>query len=78
MDFCDKQLHESPHAKKYHKDGAVWYNEKDFIEYLNNWIFPDEPSVFIETLEWINSEKVIFQKYNGCDWLNFQQNLKIY
>jgi hypothetical protein len=71
IDFCDKWLHESPHAKKYHRDGGVCYDEKDFIEYLNKWVFPNMPSVFIETLEWIDSEKDIPEKYKGCDWFNF-------
>lgn len=71
IDFCNKWLYESPHAKKYHRGGGVCYDEKDFIEYLNKWIFPNMPSVFIETLEWIDSEKDIPEKYKGCDWFNF-------
>lgn len=71
IDFCDKWLHMSPHAQKYRIGGGVCYNEEDFIDYLNKWIFPKMPSVFIETLEWIDSEEGIPQKYKGCEWFNF-------
>lgn len=71
IDFCDKWLHESPHAKKYRVDGVVCYDEKDFIGYLNRWIFPNMPSVFIETLEWIDSKEDIPEKYKGCEWFKF-------
>lgn len=71
IDFCGKWLHESPHAKKYRIDGGICYDETDFIEYLNKWIFPKIPSVFIETLEWIDSKEEIPEKYKGCEWFNF-------
>ena len=71
IDFCDKWLHESPHAKKYRVDGGVCYDEKDFIEYLNRWVFPNIRSVFIETLEWIDLREDIPEKYKGCEWFNF-------
>ena len=70
-DFCEKWLHESPHAKKYRKDCAICYDEKDFIIYLNKWIFPNMPSIFIETLEWIDSNEDIPEKYKGCEWFYF-------
>lgn len=71
IDFCDKWLHRSPHAKKYRRGGGVCFNETDFIEYLNTWIFPDEKSVLIETLGWIESKEDIPQKYKECEWFNF-------
>lgn len=71
IDFCDKWLRESPHAKKYRIGGCFCYNEKDFIEYLNKWIFPNMLSVFVETLEWIDSAGDILEKYKGCEWFNF-------
>jgi len=68
IEFCDNWLVDSPHAKKYHVQGVVCYSEKDFIEYLNKWIFPNMPSVFIETLR---SMKDINGKYKGYDYFNF-------
>ena len=35
IEFCDKWLRTSPHAKKYRVNGVLCYNERDFIEYLN-------------------------------------------
>ncbi len=71
IDFCDKWLRQSPNAKKFRIGGGVCYNEKDFIEYLNTWISPDEPSVLIENLGWINSKADIPEKYKDCEWFNF-------
>jgi hypothetical protein len=50
IEFRDKWLRESPLAKKYHIGGVVCYNETDFIDYLNKWIFPNKKSTLIETL----------------------------
>ena len=71
IDFCNKWLYQSSYAKKYHIGGSVCYNEKDFIEYVNTWIFPNEPSVLIETIGWINSKADIPEKYRECKWFNF-------
>ena len=77
--FCDKWLHESPHAAEYRVGLGVAYNESDFIKYLNQWVFPDEPSVLVETLDWsvindaINGRGApnLPEKYKGCEWFNF-------
>lgn len=67
IDFCHTWLHESPHAKKYRFGGGVCYNEKDFVDYLNTWVFPEEQSKLIETLGWINTDKDIPSRYKGCE-----------
>jgi hypothetical protein len=71
LDFCDKWMYENPDAKKYHIGEGVCYNEEDFIEYLNKWIFPDMSSVFVEKIGFIDSVKDIPEKYKGCEWFNF-------
>lgn len=71
IDFCDTWLHNSPHAKRYRVGGGVCYTEEDFIKYLNEWIYPDEHSVLIETLEYIQTEKEKPEKYKDCEWFNF-------
>ena len=68
VNFCDKWLSKSPDAKKYRVHSVVCYNEKDFIEYLNKWIFPNQPSVFIEKLDSMNN---IPEKYSGCKRFDF-------
>ena len=77
--FCNKWLWESPHAAEYHTQTGVAYNEEDFIYYLNKWVFPDEPSVLIETLDCsVISDSIngrgkprLPEKYKGCEWFNF-------
>ena len=48
-EFCNKWLPNSPDAAKYRlpsSDGrfVLCYSDADFIEYLNTYIFPDQPS----------------------------------
>lgn len=71
MEFCTEWLCKSPHAEKFRFNGVVCYDETDFIEYLNLWKFPKEPSHLIETIGWINSEQDIPEKYKGCERFNF-------
>ena len=78
-EFCDKWLYESPHAEEYRTLFGVAYNEADFIKYLNKWVFPDNPSVYVETLDWsvigdaINGRGKLHlpEKYKDCKWFNF-------
>lgn len=72
LDFCVAWLRQSPNAEKYRLDnGSVCYDETDFIEYLNTWLFPNEKSTFFETLGCIKSKKSIPKKYRRCEWFNF-------
>ena len=72
IEFCDKWLKTSPHAKKYRFNGGLCYNERDFIEYLNRFIFPKEKSVFIENLGPIGIDEVpIPECYKDCPMFNF-------
>ncbi len=50
IDFCDKWLWNSPDAEKYRTKHGVCYDEEDFIEYLNKYIFPHEQSMLIKNL----------------------------
>lgn len=71
IEFCDNWLRKSPHAKRYRIGGGVCYNEEDFIEYLNTWIFLNEKSQLIENLGWIENERGIPTKYRNCPRFNF-------
>lgn len=44
LDFCNDWLWNSPHAKKHGLNRCICYTKRDFIEYLNKWIFPNQPS----------------------------------
>lgn len=73
-EFCSEWLHKSPDAAKYRvKMGGiigVCYTEKDFIEYLNQYIC-DERSVLITTLTGVYSEDEIPQEYLGLPFFKY-------
>lgn len=54
LEFCSEWLWSSPQAEKYRvKSGnmtVVSYTEEDFIAYLNEWVFPEEPSSLVRGL----------------------------
>lgn len=71
LDFCDKWLRTSPHAKKYRCGGCIFYTEKDFIEYLNKWIFPNQPSKLVKNLGWFDYRFPLPEPYNDYPQFNF-------
>lgn len=72
FEFCTKWLKTSPNAKKYRNRGVLCYNEQDFIEYLNKFLFPNEQSVFVENLGPIGiAELPIPEHYKDCPMFNF-------
>ncbi len=74
LEYCCHWLHESPDAAKYRvKMGSVvvvCYTEKDFIDYLNQYIC-DEPSVLIVTLTDVFGEDSLPKEYIGLPYFNF-------
>ena len=81
-EYCcefDKWLWTSPHAKEHRIDIAeenggglgVCFNAHDFIKYLNSWIFPDNPSLLVETLNYVWDASEAPEKYKHCKWFNF-------
>ena len=74
LEFCCHWLHESPDAEKYCvKMGSlvgVCYNEKDFIDYLNQYIC-DEQSVLITTLAGVYVGDDLPEEYMGLPYFNF-------
>ncbi len=74
LEFCCHWLHESPDAARFRvKMGSltgVCYSEKDFIEYLNQYIC-DERSVLVETLANVYHENDVPREYIGLPHFNF-------
>ena len=64
-------LRTSPDAEKYRTVYGTSFTETDFIEYLNTYIFPSEPSFFIEDLGWITKKKHLPEGYRKCPSYNF-------
>ena len=71
IEFCGNWLMNSPNAKRYRKGGMCCFNEDDFIEYLNTWIFPDEKSVLVKNLGLIEFDSKLPAPYTDCPEFNF-------
>lgn len=71
LSFCDTWLHTNPDAEPYRMGSVVSYDEKDFIKYLNTWVFPEQPSVFIENIGQVESNADIPEKYRECPVFHF-------
>lgn len=71
IEFCDNWIWKSPDAKRFRTKLGVCYNEADFIEYLNQYIFPDQKSKFIKNLGWTSCGKNLPKKYKFHPYFNF-------
>jgi len=71
IEFCDKWIWNSPDAKRFRIGDGVCYNEADFIEYLNQYIFPEQKSKHIKNLGWTNLGKDLPPKYKSYPYFNF-------
>lgn len=71
MEFSDKWLRTSPNAGKYRTEHGFCYNEADFIEYLNKYVFPDKPSTLVRNLGWTGLGEDLPEEYRGYPYFNF-------
>ena len=71
LEFCSNWLRHSPDAEKYRKDGILSYTEKDFIDYLNAYVFPDYESKMVENLGWTNLGDNLSEGYKDYPYFNF-------
>lgn len=72
MEFCAVWLPTSPHAAAFRRaDGVLCYTEADFIDYLNTWRFPQEPSRLVEDLGPFPPEAPLPEPYRGCPAFDF-------
>lgn len=74
LEFCSNWLHKSPDAEKYRvKTGdtiGVCYNEKDFIDYLNQYIC-EEQSSLVTSLTEVYAGDILPAEYAGLPYFNF-------
>ena len=73
LDFCARWIWESPDSKllvplEDGQLGAV-YGAQDFIDYLNDWVFPGEKSVLVKQFDFYGYE--IPQAYRHYPSFNF-------
>ena len=71
LEFCDDWLWNSPHAQKYRTVSGVCYREADFIDYLNQYVFPEEKSVALENLGWTELGEKLPEEYRKLPCFNF-------
>lgn len=57
--------------KKYWKNGVMCFGSDDFIDYLNENLFPNEPSKFLVNIGWTDEGKKIPQEYKDLSYFNF-------
>ena len=69
--FADNWLWNSPEARKYRTPMGVCFNENDFIDYLNLYAFPEEKSVLVKNLGWIDFGSRLPEPYCNYPQFNF-------
>lgn len=74
LEFCDNWLRKSPNAAKYRlkMNGMTvcCYSEKDFIDYLNQYVC-DEPSKLIMTITGVYYKDKLPPKYASLPYFDF-------
>lgn len=74
LEFCCNWLYQSPEAAKFRVQMGdtvgVCYDEKDFIDYLNQYIC-DEQSTLIATLTDVYGEENLPKEYIGLPYFDF-------
>jgi len=74
LEFCCNWLYKSPNAEKYRfkTDGVIGvnFNEKDFIDYLNQYICAEQSSL-ITTLTKVYVGDELPEEYVGLPYFNF-------
>ena len=74
-EFSAEWLWHSPNAKKYHMDtngvDGVCFGAPDFIDYLNEWAFPAEPSVLVKGLGFYGYAEEFPETYRDYPHHNF-------
>ena len=71
LEFCSNWLHNSPDAEKYRKDGILCYTERDFIDYLNAYVFPHYESKMLKNLGWTDLGENLPEEYKDYPYFNF-------
>ena len=63
LDFCENWLYSSPDAAGYRTRGGLCYDQSDFIDYLNQFIFPEKPSQWVKEIQEGNFRKNLPKEY---------------
>ena len=60
-------IYDGPESKRLTRKDTAWFNEKDFIDYLNHWETPEFQSVLVEEL----CGDEIPEQYRDCPRYDF-------
>lgn len=71
LEFCSNWLCNSPDAEKYRKGRILCYTERDFIDYLNVYAFPDYESKMVKNLGWTDLGENLPEEYKDYAYFNF-------
>ncbi len=71
IEFCDRWMKTSPDAKKYNMGGVYCFDESDFIDYLNQYVFPNEKSVLVKNLGYTDLGENLPLAYKNHPHFNF-------
>lgn len=71
LEFCNRWLRMSPKAKRYRTQHGVCFGEADFIDYLNEFIFPMQKSVLVKNLGWTDLGNKLSLEYQHHPYFNF-------
>ena len=76
MEFCSNWIWKSSDAAKYrvadeYGEVCACYCEADFIEYLNTWVFPGQPSVFVKNIGWTQYGRKLPTEYQSYPCFHF-------
>lgn len=75
FDFCENWIWKNPNGAKLLKDydgmKCACYDASDFIEYLNDWLFPEQKSRLIQELDYYDYDYELPQEYKRYPSFNF-------
>lgn len=73
LDFCANWIWKNPNGAKllqvFNGHKVAVFDEADFIDYLNEWIFPKKQSTLIKELNYYDYE--LLEEYKGYPQFNF-------
>ena len=67
-DKIERELEEI--CMEFSREGG-YYDEEDFVDWLNRYKYPYQKSQFVENIGFINDEKDIPSQYRECKQFNF-------
>ncbi|MBE5845951.1 MAG: hypothetical protein E7302_17640 [Butyrivibrio sp.] len=71
LEFTNWMYHSRQARRKHKIQGGFCYSEADFIDYLNQYIFPTEQSELVKILGWTDLGEELPDEYKWIPYFNF-------